>query len=87
MKHLIDLGRPMSDAEDIAFQRFLASMGKYRRALDAAQHAIARMQRGDVQPDFVVWLSEGKLWVDSRGHVTRRPHPVAPRPILSAEEL
>jgi hypothetical protein len=73
MKHLIDLGRPMSDAEDKAFSCYLTSMGIRSRALDAAQHAIARMRPADVQADFVMWLSEGKLWVDSSGQVTRRP--------------
>ena len=73
MKHPIDLGRPMSDAEDKAFSYYLTSLGIRSRALDAAQHAIARMRPGDVQADFVMWLSEGRLWVDSSGQVTPRP--------------
>ena len=87
MKRLIDLGRPMSDAEDKAFTQYLASMRKQKRALDAAQHAIAQMQRCDVQADFVTWLSEGKLWIDGRGRVTRRrPRPVT-RPILAPDDM
>ena len=44
------------------------------------------MQRDDVQADFVTWLSEGKLWIDGRGHITRRPRQVV-RPILAPDDL